>query len=517
MTQGRVLIVEDEGLIAHKIADSLESLGHEISGIAATGEDAMALLNQSVPDLILMDIRLKGGQDGIDVALKIRLDYDVPVVFLTSYSDIDTMTRARQAKPYGYLTKPFQKPTLASTIVMALGRHRADQALAVREGWLATSLFATATPTLVTDADGRILSLSGSAERLLDCSLAQVEGATWTTAALLVDANTGVELQDLLANALSGGGPCPLPMDTMLRRRDGSRVPIEGEIAPRESCGKMAGAVITLRDITARIEEERFRRQEDKMHAVGQLARGVAVEFDEHLTAIREYGEVLEDRIDSSEDQERLRAILDTTEKAGEIIERLQRLSGALVLSAGSVDVNAAVMRNIELVEPDEKSAIIVSKALDPEAGTIRMESKDFDTIMLHLLVNAFEAMPGGGTVTVTTEVVDGAVGGGAQPRDARRYVRITVRDSGTGLSRDAQDHLFEPYFTTKKPCEGAGLGLSIVHAIVAGAGGTIVVNSTPGVGAQFQFYVPAMEHQPALPRMELLLGQQVPEVLSLK
>ena len=506
MAHAKILIVEDEGLIANDIASTLENCGHQVTGIAASGEEAIALLKSSIPDLILMDIRLKGDADGIDVALRMRLEEDIPVVFITSHADTDTLTRAKQAEPYGYLTKPFLSPTLSSTVEMALHKHGQVQTLAQREAWLATCIHATATPTLVTDTEGRILMLSDSAEDLLGCSLAQVAGTTWTTAVPLVHADTGVALADLLPQALSRAETCPeiclLPRDTVLSRIGGVDIAVEGEIAPRRTRGQISGAVITLRDITKRTEEERFHRQEQKIQAMGQLAHGVAREFDEHLADIKKQGERLEEIALSSGELEHVRALLDSTESAGNITKRLLVLNSNLVQYAGSVEVNAAIERMVAMELPEEDSLITVSMDLAPKAGTIAMECRDFDKVLLILLVNAYQSMPDGGVVTVSTGVA-GPPAAHTSQVDARPFVRIKISDTGTGLSREAQDHLFEPYFTTKEPGQGAGLGLSIAHGIVASVGGSIVVTSTPGLGASFELYLPAMDHLPSVARLD--------------
>lgn len=499
-----ILIVEDEGLIAADIASSVARIGHAVTAIASSGEEAMALLKTSTPDLILMDIRLKGELDGIEAALKVRLEYDIPVVFLTSHADSDTLARAKDATPYGYLTKPFRHPVLASTIEMALARHQSDQALVQREAWLASVLYATPNPTIVTDVAGRIEMCSASAERLLGCALADVKGVTWTVAAPLFDEDSGAEFDDVAANAMEQRRTFKLPSGTLLKKADGVHLHVEGQFAPRLVQGKIAGAIITLHDITERIQEERFRREDQKKFALAQLASGAAGEFANHLAAIRKHGEALAATVSAAADSARVRALLSSADRAAAVTDRLLTLSDGLVQMAGTVDVNQAILRVVDVMTPGVESAILIDTALDPKAGAVRMECKDFEQVLIQLLVNAFQAMPDGGGVMVSTAVEQRnphqAVADDARP-DTRNFVKVTVRDSGSGLSREAQDHLFEPYFTTKSPGEGEGLGLSVVHALVTIAGGSIVATSTPGMGACFDLYLPVLEHLPSLGR----------------
>jgi PAS domain S-box-containing protein len=504
------MIVEDEGLIAHDIAGSVERIGHVVAGIASSGSEALALLEHSLPDLILMDIRLQGDLDGIDLALKVRLQYNIPIVFLTSHADSATLQRAKQAEPYGYLTKPFLAPTLGSTIEMALYKHQGDQGVAQREAWLSSVLYTTPAPTIVTDGDGRILMLSQSAERLLGCSLAEVQGTTWTVAVCLFDEDTGAELEDLAVRAMAQFKTSRLPKGTLLRKAGGGEISVEGEIAPRLSQGQTVGAIVTIRDTTQRNEEERFRRQEQKMFALGQLANAVAHEVDDHLAAIRRHGEAIADALPKGASVEPVLALLYTAATAGDVTERLLTLGGNMVLTAELVNVNESILRTVDRMTPDHQSAITVHTSLDPGGPSIRMKCEDFDQILVHLLTNAYQAMPNGGGVTISTSVLDRHPSE-ADEEDGREYVRITVRDSGTGLTREAQDHLFEPYFTTREPGEGEGLGLSIVHGLVTRAAGTIVASSTPYVGASFDLYLPTIEHLPSLSR-----SVQPPEEIGL-
>ncbi|MHC1742913.1 MAG: response regulator [Syntrophobacteraceae bacterium] len=126
MSKVTVLIVEDEAIVAADLSGKLRQLGYEVSGIAAEGEEAVALARQSRPDLVLMDIRLGGAMDGIEAAEAIQSLHDVPVVYLTSHADPDTVDRAKVTGPLRYILKPFDERDLATQIELALSRHRAD-------------------------------------------------------------------------------------------------------------------------------------------------------------------------------------------------------------------------------------------------------------------------------------------------------------------------------------------------------------------------------------------------------
>jgi len=126
MENVNVYIVEDESIVAKDIQNSLKKLGYNVLGISNNGEDAIKNISESEPDIVLMDIMIKGGMTGIDVAEKIKLEYNIPVIFLTAYADESTLSKAKITEPYGYILKPFKEVDLHSTIEMAIYKHKKD-------------------------------------------------------------------------------------------------------------------------------------------------------------------------------------------------------------------------------------------------------------------------------------------------------------------------------------------------------------------------------------------------------
>ena len=133
MPASKVMIVEDEGLIAHDIAGELSRNGFEVTAICASGEEALSSIEAACPNLVLLDIKLRGKIDGIEVALRIHSQYRVPVIFLTSHADKETFSRAMQANPFTYLLKPFRRATLCGAIESAITKHRNDATVRMPE------------------------------------------------------------------------------------------------------------------------------------------------------------------------------------------------------------------------------------------------------------------------------------------------------------------------------------------------------------------------------------------------
>jgi signal transduction histidine kinase len=486
MSPAKILIVEDEGLIANDIAFQLRRSGYNVLAIASSGEGALHLLQKMQPDLVLMDIRLRGDLDGIDTASRVRSEYRLPVIFLTSHADAETLARAKQVTPSGYVVKPFRQVNLCSAIEMAIFKHKSDLALLDREALLLTVLQSTADPMIVLNPQGCVQFLNFKAERLLQRTLAQCFGCNWTEVMLLVDPN-GAPLED--SSLLQDMELLP---GTVIRRPDESELAIEGAVSPSYADGALAGLVITIRDVSRRREQEAKHRQEQKMVALGRLASGVAHDFNNLLTVIIGHASQLRSGDSSSESLARINAVVDAANTAVGVTRQLLTMSGNLVLECEELDVNDRIQRLMALMNAALGSNISTSTSFDSSTGRIRMNCSQFDQILMNLLMNARDAMPGGGTVTITTSNFDQTIAGEDGVVD--RYVRMVVKDSGPGIPPATREHIFDPFFTTKSEGINCGLGLSIIYGIVKDAGGYINLLNSDGCGASFEVLLPRVD-----------------------
>jgi CheY-like chemotaxis protein len=166
MTDAQILVVEDENIVAKDIQNRLKNMGYQAPAICASGEDAIDKVAQLHPDLVLMDIMLKGQIDGIQAAERIRSLFNIPVIYLTAYSDESTLERAKISEPFGYLLKPFEERELHTTIEMALYKHRMEKKLKESEQWLSTTLKSIGDAVIATDRNGRIAFMNPVAENL---------------------------------------------------------------------------------------------------------------------------------------------------------------------------------------------------------------------------------------------------------------------------------------------------------------------------------------------------------------
>ena len=295
------------------------------------------------------------------------------------------------------------------------------------------------------------------------------------------------------------------------RRKDGTEFPAEASISKFLQAGQPVFTVI-LRDITERkLLEDQF-RQAQKLEAIGRLAGGVAHDFNNLLTAILGYSDLLLTQLNSSLPiSADLRQIHGAATRGATLTRQLLALSRRQVLQLAPVDLNTVVQATDQLVRRIMGEDVRIDLRLGAGLLPIEADAMQLEQVLMNLLVNARDALPLGGTVTIeTSEVVfDAASGdrpGGGAPG---RYVRLTVTDDGTGMSEETMQRVFEPFFTTKEAGKGTGLGLATVYGIVKQLGGSIRVSSELGCGTTFTMHFPciAATGASAVPREAVALG----------
>lgn len=283
----RVVVVEDEALIAEEIRGRLQRLDCQVAGVADTGADAIALAEREKPDLVLMDIRLKGKMDGIEAADQIYRRFDIPIVYLTAHSDVATIQRAKATGQFGYVLKPFQERDLFVAIEMAVHRHKLDQSLQQRNLTYAALLASITDGVIAADAEGQVRYMNPVAEALTGWKLADAEGLPAEQVFHILQEPNRTETENPVTRALRRGPGPPVMESVTLLDRDGMALPIEQSAARvTDVTGRLTGAVVAFRDIRERrrAEEERGRLRalvESSVDAViGRDLEGVIVSWN---------------------------------------------------------------------------------------------------------------------------------------------------------------------------------------------------------------------------------------------
>ena len=287
--------------------------------------------------------------------------------------------------------------------------------------------------------------------------------------------------------------------ETQRLRRDGTVRDVNISKCALRSGGELSGIVSIISDSTDRKRLEAQYRQAQKMEAVGQLAGGVAHDFNNLLTVIISYSQMLlSDIAEGSSSRADVQEIKRAAERAALLTKQLLAFSRQQVLRPQILDLNLVIGDLEQMLRRLLREDINIVLTLDPELGAVAADPGQIEQIVMNLVVNARDAMPDGGRLSIETTNVSFDTPYQVRASEAQlaagAYVVIAVSDNGSGMSAQVQARIFEPFFTTKRMNEGTGLGLSTVYGIVKQSGGYITVYSELGHGTTFKIYLPRVD-----------------------
>jgi PAS domain S-box-containing protein len=281
MDRAQIMVVEDEGIVAWNLAQRLQGMGHTVPVVVASGAEAIDHAAAIRPDLVLMDIHLRGDMDGIEAAAQIRAQENIPIIFLTAFADEPTLQRAKLTEPFGYVLKPFEERELQVAIEMALYKHRMERKLKEREQWLSTTLTSIGEAVLVTDTESRVTFMNPAAEKLTGWRKEDALGRAITDVCLLNDTATHAAVENPVKQALQQGVVVEMPDNLLLRDRHGNIVPVADSAAPiQDDSRRITGAVMVFQNMTA------HKQAEEKLQTEMQIAASLAQVGRELIAAL---------------------------------------------------------------------------------------------------------------------------------------------------------------------------------------------------------------------------------------
>ncbi|HEV3436222.1 MAG TPA: PAS domain S-box protein [Gemmata sp.] len=344
----------------------------------------------------------------------------------------------------------------------------------------------------MTDSDGKVMTWNAGAERVFGYSAAEVEGRHFSIFYPPNEAAEGIPQQHLDRAVESS-----IETEGLRVRADGKPFWADTTItALRNDRNGFRGFAMIVHDTTERRRLESQVRQVQKMEAVGRLAGGVAHDFNNLLTVINGYSEMLIAAIQQDDAHwVAVNAIREAGERAASLTAQLLAFSRKAIVESKVLELNDVVVQSERLLRRLIGEDIILTTALVPDLRRVRADPSQMERIVLNLAVNARDAMPRGGRLTIETHDVDLQGNTTAYPGlQPGRYVQLAVTDTGVGMTEEVKSQIFEPFFTTKEAGHGTGLGLAMVYGAVKTHRGHVSVYSEVGVGTTFKILLPATD-----------------------
>lgn len=489
-TKRRILIVEDQRLIAADIESTLRRMGYEIVGNVAEGEEAIGVATEKRPDLVLMDIRLRGPMDGVQAAASIRELVDIPVVYLTAYADEETIVRARRTSPYGYLVKPFNDRELRAAVEIAISKHETDRELveertkrrAAEEFKLLVECVKDYSICLL-DPTGRVASWNEGATRIEGYTEEEARGEPFSVF-YPKEAIVAGEPQALLARAARDGRA---ESEGWRTRKDGSRYWANVVItAIRGERGELHGFGRITRDLTERKKMEEDLR--DAVRARDEFLQIASHELKTPLTPLQLQLDVLARALEASgvrNDRltEKLDVAIRQTNRLERLVESLLEVSritaGRLALEVERFDLAELVRGAILRFRPEATRAGSHVAVQTDETIPGRWDRTRVDQILSNLLSNAVKYGKGK-PIEVEAHRMNGTA-------------LVSVTDHGMGIDEEALSRIFGRFerAVSLRHFGGLGLGLFVARQLAEAHGGTLVAQSQPRAGSTFTLVLP--------------------------
>ncbi len=361
-----------------------------------------------------------------------------------------------------------------------------------------STLSGIADAVLATDREGRITFLNPVAETLTGWHRNEAQGRPASLILKLLDERTRETMENPVSRALRDRVMVAMEDHTVLVSRSGTEVPIEHSASPvRDDAGEVHGAVLVFRDTSKRRQLEEQVSHAQKMDAVGRLAGGVAGDFNNVLTVITGYAELLHAEVPPNGPlQHFVDEIIYASERAAALTRHLLAFSRGSTAQPRVIDLNSLVtgMEPMlgRLLGQNTELILLTAAGL----GRVKADPAQIEQVIVNLATNSRDAMPEGGKLVVETANVDLEEGPGSKNLGLPpgSYVMLAVSDTGVGMDPETRSRLFEPFFTTKAPGKGSGLGLATVYGIVKQSDGHITVYSQPGCGTIFEIYLPRVK-----------------------
>lgn len=489
-TPARILVVEDESIVAFNLQQRLSKLGYDVPAIAVSSQESFDLVEQTLPDLVLMDIHIQGDLDGIEVAARLQETHAIPVIYLTAYSEDSTLERARKTRPYGYLLKPFSERELHATIQMAFERHKLEVELVDSRRLLQQALDAASLGVLELDKASTVITASPRTADLIGWNQDQPH----TLADLLsrVDADERTTITTKLHESLSEFQHFSEEFRVLAEGLPPRWIKLDaGHVTDRRMTGVVQDiserkhSEIRLKLLNEGLENlvtERTTELHQSLKELEAFSYSVAHDLRSPVRAIVGFShELIRERpAELGEDGLNLvQRIATAGQRMGALIDALLHMSrlNQVPMQMRVVDLSAIaseIASQLLESEPTRVAQVRVSPKLEAMADPTLVHS-----LLDNLMRNAWK-------FCARSEITRIDVGS----KSLNGETVFFVRDNGCGFDMASAARIFGPFQRLHREDEyaGSGIGLTIVQRIVMRHGGRVWAFSEPGLGAAFHF-----------------------------
>ncbi|MBN2442268.1 MAG: response regulator [Spirochaetales bacterium] len=485
----KIMVVEDTYIVAKDIQDSLQELNYVVDHITDSGTEAINLAEKYNPDIILMDIKLKGAMDGIEAATIIKDQYNIPVIYLTAYADEYTLQRAKRTEPSGYIIKPYKREEIHSAIEMALYKRKMENYLKQREEFLSTTLKSISDAVITTDKSARITFINPIAEELSGWNQEDLLGNHISQLYRSTDEKNNKITENPVLLVLSNGEKKTID-DHVFMTKQNKPIVISSDISPiKNNKGEIIGTVITVRDNTEKqkIQKELIKAQ--KLASLSHIAGNIGHEFNNLLTVIIGNIELIKHTgtldktcaIDIEEAEIAAR-------KAKDLAKQLLNFARKGDMEKHPVDLEKMLKDVVNSVM--QTSVTRYELSLPADLWRVNADESQLSQVFFNVIKKTFSMFRESGKIAVIAQNEELKVQGNL-PIDPGKYVKITIKEYGTSIPKEQLDQLFDPFFTAEN--DPSGIELAIAYSIVKKHGGYITADSRFEEGTSFYVYLPAI------------------------
>lgn len=478
-----ILIVEDEFVIALDLQKRLLSLGYNAKEIASNGNDAVRIAKKSKPDLILMDILIAGDKDGIDTAIEINKTMNIPVIYVTAYSDQTTLERAKNSNSFGYVTKPYNERELISTIEIAMARFAMQNELIAKEYKFRRIFESAGDQVLVLSADAKVLEANTQNKVELGYEIEEMDCLAFEKICQIRKSYLSSTLQKVLRTEE------PITCNTKMIRKDQSKYPCEIRFSVFNNRDPHQFLAV-IRNVSERVEAKKEHQSmllqiahTGKLAMLGTISAGLIHELKNPLTSIIGFSELLLNKKDTPElIANKLQIIKHAATQMKNTIDHLNVYTRQDTADdMQNTGLNNAVSGALEIVK-GQVDDISINVEYTSENNDVWGNISQLEGVLQNLIINSIDSFH-------EHDIFEKSISIKTYTKEDR--VVLDYEDNAGGMTKEVLPRVFDPFFTTKKAGRGTGLGLSILRSIMEHHKGLIYLTVKESKGTRFLLSFP--------------------------